>query len=225
MLATGEIYHVLNKGIENRLIFQNKRDYERFLTTLLECNDVNLSPDIKHRRRRIDEENINIKKKKPLVEILCFCLMPNHFHIALKQVVDGGVAKFMQRVGNSYTKYFNIKNNRKGSLFMSRYKSVHVSSDSQIRHLITYIHANPLDLYMPLWRTGKIKNLRKAKDFLENYTWSSYQFFTGQEGLGLIKEIIKPKIVNIFYKDKKNHFGAIISWSSRYFDNLVNIEC
>lgn len=222
MLVNGEIYHILNKGIENRLIFKNKRDYERFLLTLFECNDVNPSPDIKHRKRRTDDNNENsnnkTKRVRPLVEILCLCLMPDHFHIAVKQIVDGGIAKFMQRVGNSYTKYFNIKNKRKGPLFISRYKSVHVGNDSQIRHLITYIHANPLDLIMPEWRSGKMKDFKRAREFLENYQWSSYPFYIQKEKSGLISEIIKPEIVDIFYKHKKDHFDAVISWSNRYFD-------
>lgn len=218
MLVTDEIYHIFNKGIEGRIIFQNKRDYERFLLTIFECNDINSSPDNRHRRYK--DKNINKDKKQPLVEILCFCLMPNHFHIAAKQLVDGGIAKFMQRVGNSYTKYFNIKNNRKGSLFMSRYKSVHVSTDSQIRHLITYIHANPLDLIMPSWRIGKTKDFKKAKEFLEDYIWSSYPFYATDKKFDLIPDIIEPEVVKIFYPDKEEHFGTIKLWSSRYFEGL-----
>lgn len=216
MLVTGEIYHVLNRGTENRVVFQNKRDYERFLITLFECNSTDLN--FKN-RYRIDLSKGNKKSPEdPLVEILCICLIPNHFHIAVRQLVDGGIAKLMQRVGNSYTKYFNIKNNRKGSLFMSRYKSVHIKTDSQIRHLITYIHANPLDLIMPKWRLGKIKDYKKLKDFLENYIWSSYPFYSCGGGIDLISQIINPKIVNMFYPRRKDYFDAIRLWSSRYFD-------
>lgn len=216
MLITGEIYHVLNRGTENRVVFQNKRDYERFLITLFECNSTDLN--FKN-RYRIDLSKGNKKSpENPVVEILCICLMPNHFHMTVKQLIDGGVAKLMQRAGNSYTKYFNIKNNRKGSLFMSRYKAVHVKTDSQMRHLITYIHANPLDLIMPEWRKGKIKNFKKAKDFLENYIWSSYPFYTEGDGLDLISQIINPEIVKAFYPEKEEYFKNIHSWSSRYFD-------
>ena len=218
MLVTGEIYHLFNKGIEGRIIFQNKRDYERFLLTLFECNDINPSPDNRHRRHK--DRNVSKDKKRPLVEILCFCLMPNHFHMAAKQLADGGIAKFMQRIGNSYTKYFNIKNNRKGSLFMSRYKNVHVSTDSQIRHLITYIHANPLDLIMPSWRAGKTKDFRKVKEFLKDYSWSSYPFYALNKNFDLIPDIIESKTTKMFYSNKEEYFDAIQLWSSRYFEGL-----
>lgn len=176
MQVTGEIYHILNRGVESRVIFNNKRDYQRFLITLLECNSTDL--DTRNRYRKVDNkiENIPGPSEDRLVDILCLCLIPTHFHLAVKQLVDGGIAKLMQRVGNSYAKYFNIKNDRKGTLFMSKYKSVHVSTDTQIRHLIVYVHANPLDLIMPEWRKGEMKDFEKAKKYLEAYEWSSYLF-------------------------------------------------
>ncbi|MBU3925653.1 transposase [Patescibacteria group bacterium] len=222
MLVTGEIYHILNRGTENRVVFQNKRDYERFLITILECNSIDINTK---NRYRIDLSNGNKKPPEdPLVEILCICLMPNHFHMAVKQLVHGGIAKLMQRVGNSYTKYFNIKNNRKGSLFMSRYKAVHVKTDSQMRHLITYIHANPLDLIMPKWRLGKIKDFKKAKDFLENYIWSSYPFYIEGNGLNLISQIINSKMVKSFYPKKEEYSKNIHLWSSRYFEVFDSLD-
>ena len=223
MLITGEIYHLLNRGTEDRVIFKDRRDYERFLITIFECNDINSLPENKqNRHRRCENRIFSQEPNKPLVEILCLCLMPNHFHIAVKQAVDGGISKFMQKLGNSYTKYFNIKNNRKGSLFMSRYKSVHVGKDSQFEHLISYIHANPLDLVMPEWREGKIKNPNKARNFLENYVWSSYPFYENGKILELIRQIIKPKMVNAFYPKKGDHFDYISSWSARC--STLNVE-
>lgn len=218
MLITEEIYHLINRGTDSRIIFKNTQDYERFLLTLLECNNVNNLYNVKHRNRRHNKETINTKEIQRFVEILCISLLPNHFHIVVKQLVDGGISKLMQRVGNSYTKYFNIKNSRKGSLFMSRYKSVHVNTDTQIRHLITYVHANPLDLITPEWRNGEIQNHKKAKEFLENYKWSSYLFYSKGNGLDLISQIISREMVDIFYPYKKDHFKEIYSWSGRYFE-------
>ncbi len=127
MLATENIYHILNRGTDDRVIFQDRRDYGRFLLTLLECNSRNLLSKNRHRRNKcLDGAQLDHNLGESLIDILCFSLMPNHFHLAVRQLVDNGIAKFMQRVGNSYTKYFNIKHNRKGSLFMSRYKAVSV---------------------------------------------------------------------------------------------------
>lgn len=224
MLATGEIYHLLNRGVEERVIFKNKRDYERFLITVFESNNINSFPG--HRSERWgNNDMISIQKQiKPLVEILCFCLMPTHFHIAAKQLVDGGIAKFMQKVGNGYTKYFNIKNKRKGSLFMSRYKSVHVDKDSQLRHLIAYVHANPLDLTAPEWREGEIRNIKEAKEFLNNYIWSSYPFYANREGLELTRRIVNSEIVEAFYPSKIEHFEYISSWSTRNNPSTFNVD-
>lgn len=220
MLITEEIYHLLNHGVEDRSIFNDKRDYERFLMTIFECNSLDSA--LGHRQRRYKIGKISTENPvEPLIEILCFCLMSNHFHIATKQLVDGGISKFMQKLGNSYTKYFNIKNNRKGSLFMSRYKSVHVNKDSQLQHLISYIHANPLDLVAPKWRTGRIKNIKKAKNFLENYNWSSYPFYAKGRGLEIIRQTINPKVVCDFYPAKKDHFEYISSWAGRNKENTT----
>lgn len=223
MLVTGEIYHLLNKGVEGRNIFKTNRDYERFLLTLLECNSTDLN--MKNRLRRLRSTNKNnfiFQNENPLVEIFCFCLMPNHFHIAVRQLIDGGIAKFMQRVNNSYTKYFNIKHERKGSLFMSTYKNVHVQTDSQIRHLITYIHANPLDLFESSWRSGRVKNFSKAKLFLENYYWSTYPFYTEGKYDILVSQIVQPSIVKMFYQEQKEFLDAITDWSGRYFEKDLN---
>ena len=220
MPVTGEIYHIMNRGVDERNIFQAKRDYTRFLLTLLECNDCS-SPSLqKHRERRLDYQEIKNKYREPLVEIPCLCLMTNHFHIVVKQLVDNGIPKLMQRVGNSYTKYFNIKNERKGTLFMSGYKSIHVDSDIQLRHLITYIHSNPLDFEMYEWRKGRLSDIKKAKKILENYAWSSYPLYTSKNSNELIEKIIKKDLVKMYYPNKKDFFEAISSWSNRYFEIL-----
>lgn len=221
-LVTDGIYHIVNRGVEDRVIFQNKRDYERFLLTILECNSLNSISIGKNRHRRNQNKRNNIQSSKDdkLIEILAFSLMPNHFHFAVKQLVDSGVAKFMQRICGSYAKYFNIKKNRKGPLFISRYKSIHVKTDLQMRHLITYIHANPLDLVMPAWRLGKIKDFKKAKEFLENYQWSSYPLYARNGGLDLVGQIINKETTGLFYPNREDYFEAISSWSNRYFESF-----
>jgi len=227
MLLSGGIYHLLNRGVDSRVVFQSKRDYERFLLTILECNSSDVVAGNRCRRNLFsisDSEDKKDQKGYPLVEILAFCLMPNHFHLVVKQLVDGGISKFMQRLGNSYTKYFNIKNERKGSLFMSRYKSVYVDSDSQFQHLITYVHANPLDLVMPEWRRGELKNFNKAKHFLESYKWSSYSYFSGCKTIATVSQIINRETVDSFYFKPEDHFSAICDWSGRYLEDFQGFE-
>jgi putative transposase len=226
MPITGNIYHLLNRGIDSRLIFQEKRDYERFLLTILECNSNETTEKNRYRRVASTKDNIESLKKSPLVAILCLCLMPNHFHLVAKQLVEGGIVRFMQRLGNSYTKYFNIKHERKGRLFMARYKSVAVESDSQLKHLVTYVHANPLDLGMPEWRRGGLGNFSKAKRFLEDYQWSSYPFYAKCNYPFLIGEIVTgdDELLKYFYPTSEDYFNAIGSWSNRRFEDFSDFE-
>jgi putative transposase len=101
-------------------------------------------------------------KREVLVEIVAYCLMPNHFHLVLKEEQEGGVSKYMSRIQNSYTKYVNTKYDRSGHLFEGPYKSVHVQSDDQLIYLSAYVHKNPIDIHD--WREN-----------LNQYPWSSFQ--------------------------------------------------
>ena len=124
------------------------------------------------------------KSRKLLVKILAFCLMPNHFHLLLQQVKDGGIIKFMQKLGTGYTMYFNKVYERVGSLFQGRFKAVLVNQESHFIHLPYYIHCNPLDLKFPEWRNyGGSTSIdwRGAVGFLEKYRWSSYLDYIGKK--------------------------------------------
>lgn len=80
--------------------------------------------------------------KLGLVEIIAYCLNPNHYHLLLKQTSEKGIEKFMQRIGNGYTKYFNTKNKRTGALFQGKFKSIHVDNNEYLLHLSAYINLN-----------------------------------------------------------------------------------
>ena len=105
--------------------------------------------------------------------------MPNHYHLLLSPIVEDGIPKFMKKINMGYAKYFNEKNKRTGALFQGKYKSIHVSDDSHFLYIPYYIHLNPLDLILPEWRTGGIKNTRKAIDYLKKYRWSSHLDYLG----------------------------------------------
>jgi putative transposase len=107
-----------------------------------------------------------------LVEIIAFALMPNHYHLMLRQVQDDGIARFMQKLGTGYTMYFNKKYSRTGVLFQGKFKAVHVDRDHQVIQLAQYIHANPLKL--------NVRN-EPAVDYLLKYRWSSFPDYTGKK--------------------------------------------
>src|SRR3989338_8438467 len=182
------IYHVLSRGVDKRKIFLNEQNYFRFIHNLFEFNNsewVSTSGQRKFNQcadiasRHIGQESR--KPRKLLVDIHAFCLMPNHYHLLLSPRVKDGVPRFMKKINMGYAKYFNIKNDRKGALFESRYKSILVESESHLMYLPHYIHLNPLDLHMPEWRDGKLRSAASAIKFLENYRWSSFPDYTGEK--------------------------------------------
>ena len=147
-----EIYHVYNRGVEKRDVFMEDKDYFRFIHDLFEFNDVESASNLTFyfNSKTMHNEPQQLKNKrnprKLLVEILAFCLMPNHFHILLKQKKENGIVRFMQKMGVGYTNYFNEKNKRVGPLFQGKFKAVLTKTDAHMLHLPFYIHANPLSL-------------------------------------------------------------------------------
>lgn len=184
-LANNEIYHVYNRGVERRKIFLEEADYLRFIHDIFEFNDSN--PAQRFYMPAAQSSEVRLPKigqrepRKLLVEILAFCIMPNHFHLMLRQKVDDGITKFMHKFGTGYANYFNLKYKRSGTLFQGKYKAVHIQKDAHFIYLPFYIHLNPLDMAAPEWRKGEIDNISKAVEFLESYRWSSYLDYIGKK--------------------------------------------
>jgi hypothetical protein len=100
--------------------------------------------------------------------------MPNHFHLIVKEVEEGGISRFMQKVNTAYTMYFNKIANRNGSLFQGRFKAQHANEDRYLSYLIAYLHLNPIKLVEPKWKEKGINDPKWAETFLNNYKYSSY---------------------------------------------------
>lgn len=185
--ATGEYYHIFNRGVEKRNIFLQISDYFRFIFCLYELNDkkmVVMRDRMEERKMRRRGRKVSIgdtygfynRRGELLVEVITFCLMPNHYHLILRQLVDGGVSLFMKKLSNSYTGYFNEKYKRKGvgSLFQGCFKAVHVENDRQLAALIAYIFTNPVELIEKNWKEEGAEDPQEAVKFLKTYRWSSY---------------------------------------------------
>lgn len=153
VIATGEIYHIFNRGIARSEIFESKRDYSRF-QNIIEFYRFEKTPiPYSHFARLIFEEKEMVMDKLraesyPQVELYVDCLMPNHFHLLLKQLKEFGISKFVANIQNAYAKYFNIKNGRCGSLFQSMFKAVRIENEEQLLHVSRYIHLNPCTSYL-----------------------------------------------------------------------------
>jgi len=138
--VNGEFYHVFNRGTEKRNIFSDFEDFSRFFQSIDQFNTIEPIGSIYE--NSFKDVSIKLPKSKKLVDFICYCVNPNHYHFILKQVVDRGIEKFMHRVGTGYTKYFNSKYERNGSLFQGTFKSVHISSNEYLLHVSAYINLN-----------------------------------------------------------------------------------
>lgn len=172
-ISVDEYYHVYNRGAHKRIIFHDTADYIRFIFLILFLQSPLVFDQVsrhvhcfvKHRVFDIFEEDIGDVVRGRYVELLSFCLMPNHFHIILREVQENGAARYMQRVLNGYTKYYNAKYGVSGHLFQGPYKAGHIEDNEQFLYLSAYIHRNPREL--PQWKNDEQK-----------YEWSSYQDYT-----------------------------------------------
>jgi len=178
--ANGEIYHIVMRAVDKTNLFRDERDYLRMIHDLFEFNDANPAPSIfrvnYHRKTNVTKSDLvtlNKRKRKLLVEILAFCLMPNHIHLLVKQLRENGVSKFSQKFGG-YALYYNKKYKRKGHLFQDRFRAIHIKTNDQLQTVFVYIHTNPVAIIFPRWKEKGIKDFKKTRNFIENYRWSSY---------------------------------------------------
>jgi len=173
-LVTGEFYHIYNRGINHCRTFIDKRDFNRAQLSLdfyrFISPPMRLSFYLRLPGHQQEEMSNELKRGKVLVEIVSYCLMGDHFHLLLRQRADGGIAKFMSNFQNSYTRYFNKRHKRDGSLFLDQFKAVRVVSEQQLLHLSRYIHLNPYSSYT-------VKNFSELK----NYQWSSFLEYLGEK--------------------------------------------
>lgn len=191
-LEVNGIYHIYNRGYDKRDVYLDDKDYLRFIISLYWFNNKsniiidNLAQEEKefplcNPPRGSTPRWRNIERRVSIVEILAFVQMPNHYHLILKEITEGGISLFMRKLSNGYTGYFNEKYDRKGvgGIFQGRYQSVRIKDDRQLASIFNYVHTNPVELVEPQWKDLIVKNKRNALNFLDTYKWSSYHDYIG----------------------------------------------
>lgn len=183
-LLPGQIYHVFNRSIARQPIFLNRKNYQRVLDVLVFYSYFNPPVRFSHYNRLPANQKSdfidNLRKTGvKQIELLAFCLMPNHIHFLIKEIKEKGISTFMSNLQNSYAKYFNIKTERSGSLFQTMFKAVRIESDEQLIHVARYIHLNPVTAY-----------LLKDVNQLKNYPWSSFIDYLGIRNLDILNKDI-----------------------------------
>jgi putative transposase len=200
VFANDHIYHIYNRGVERRTIFTTRRDYQRMVQTLWFYRYKDLSMRFSHYLNlSVDARNqfdLKLQQNEPLVSILAHCLMPNHFHLIVKQRVDNGIPRFVSNVANSYTKYFNTKNKRIGPLFQGIFKAVLIETEEQFMHVTRYVHINPVTSFLIEWEQ------------LEAYEWSSFP------------DYITPKKQSICDIDEVNRLVSLKDYRTFVYDQV-----
>lgn len=175
--VVGEYYHIYNRGTDKRVIFKSPLEYGRFELLLKLARD----PDFKGINRELhsSKEFLDLwddAVHSPLASIGAWCLMPNHFHLLVRENTEGGISTFMQKLGTAYAMYFNSTHGRTGTLFEARYKIKHVDTDTYLHWLYAYIHLNPLKLRNKTWREDIEKRVPITADdfaFVTSFAHSS----------------------------------------------------
>jgi len=184
IFSLDEFYHVYNRGTEKRIIFLDEYDYNRFVLLLYLCNctdRVDLGDLL--RQGLALSEIFKIERSETLVDIGAWVLMPNHFHLLVKEKKENGITTFLQKLSTSYSMYFNYKYHRKGSLFEGPFKAKHLNYDQYLKYQLTYIHLNPIGIIDSGWKNKNIEDKNKAQIFLDKYKYSSYLDYVGEKRL------------------------------------------
>lgn len=215
-LAVDEYYHIYNRGVNKQNIFKDDRDRIRFLFLILYFqSEINfpkisrfVSNFVKHRMFDIPKDLENKIVSKRFVELISFCLMPNHFHLIIKESKEGGTGKYMQRVLNSYTKYFNTRHGTSGHLFQGAYRHVYVRDNNQLLYLSAYVHQNPRDLIE--WRNKK-----------NEFFWSSYQDYVKNNRWG---KILENEIILGQFKNKEEYKNFVRTSGAKELKEKLDID-
>jgi len=196
----GKYYHIFNRGVDKRDVFIDGGDYLRFLMSMRDFNNNSTSQtrdyilrknqarvkELSSRYRELSSFSSFIDSLPKLVEIICYCLNPNHYHLLLKQLADNGIEKFMHKLGSGYTNFFNAKYQRSGSLFQGTFKAVKIESNEHLLWVSAYVNAN-----------AQIHGLTKDAS---NYKWCSYPEYLGLSP----KNFCHKDMIIEQFKDKEN---------------------
>lgn len=186
-IFVNEYYHIYNRGNNKQSVFLDEKDWARFLFLIIYMQSptmlFNIGQEIPYfiRHRMF---NISKKKHKTILEnrtteLTAFAFMPNHFHLIIKESSEKGISRYMQRIQDGYTKYFNTRYKRIGHLFQGPFHIVHVKDNEQLLHLSAYIHRNP-------------RELNEWKNQEHQFPWSSFQDYVVKNRWG---ELLKHGII------------------------------
>ena len=203
--SINEYYHIYNRGNSKQAIFLDEEYYNHFIELLYLCNSTR---SIIY--RDISKNAYDFDREETLVDIGAYCLMPNHFHILVKEKSENGISKFMQKISTAYSMYFNKKHKRTGGLFEGKFKSQYIGIDRYMKYIFSYIHLNPIKLIEPGWKEKGIKNIKNAIKYLKTYQYSSYVDYLNENRLRL--KILNQKEFPKYFPSKNSFEREVLDW-------------
>lgn len=223
--TVGDFVHIYNRGVKKEPIFLGKSDYWRFLWCLRFFNEVRpvtklarcltdliyiqketlqkLEPRDYCDGRNTFEWREEWGEQNPLVEIISYHLSPNHFHLLLREIIKGGITKFMQKLGAGYTEYQNTKTGESGRIFQGSYKGRTIKDENHLQYLDAYIQVfNPFELFEG-GISAALHDFDAAFDFAVNYPFCSLGEAFGSRNLGIVnRDCFKGVFENLtIYKE------------------------
>lgn len=200
-----EIYHIFNKSISNYGIFRDFNNSQRFLNVVEYYNNHLITKSFSQFiiRKKFDYQNIIYPKDFTYIKIISYCIMPDHYHFLLKILTGNTLSKLISTIENSFTRYFNIKFDRKGPLWQNSFKSVEIRSNEQLLHVSRYIHLNP--------------TTSNLVDKPEDWKFSSYRDFITDE------RVLKKFVKEISIDDMKS-YKQFVENNIKYQRELKHIK-
>ncbi|MDP3994977.1 MAG: transposase [bacterium] len=211
-LVTDNYYHVFNRGVNKQPIFNGVKDYKRLLNLLRFYNyadhPVRFSKFLLLSNDQRKEIWNRLENSSTLLNIITYCFMPNHFHLLVKQNIENGTSRFLANIQISYTKYFNIKNDRVGPLLQGQFKAVKIDSEEQLLHLSRYIHLNPFS-------SALVKNIKDIAD----YGWSSFKEYLEDVDY----PVCRHDLINGYFSNKDKYKDFVLD-NADYQKNLEYVK-
>lgn len=221
-----EYYHIYSRIIFNIPEFKDYKNAQKLTQAFLLANSTKSGSAFDY-LRTVNKTNWNraveiAKEGKQLVNVLCYTIMPDHYHLLLRELRENGIVDFTRKCNTSIAKYINIKKNRTGPLFESRFKSKHIDSNKYLLHLSLYIHLNPLDfLDNKNWRKNELKIWSLKKKKLLSYPWSSLKSYTSDNFKNPI--ISGTEVILNQFADGKEYESFLREWSTGTLKSIENI--
>ena len=215
-LIEGETYHIFNRGMSKQNIFFSQQDYLRILLMILYGQSSvsilntgrHVESYVKHQVFNIEQKQLEEIQKNRFVSLKSFCIMPNHFHLLVEQLEENGISKYMQKIQNSYAKYFNTKYQKSGHVLQGPFKSVHIEDNTQLLHTSAYIHRNPIEI----------------KKWKKNYTLYPYSSLQDYVGKNRWNNLLEQNIILDQFNSKDDYKKFINTSAAKNHESELEIK-